>query len=941
MLRALLVAGLLPASAHALGFGDIRLNSALNSPLNAEIDITASADELATLSAGIAGRDTFSRNGLDYPALLATAKVSVERAADGHSLLRVRTPDPVTEPFLTMLIEVSHAHGRLVREYTVLLDPPVLASQASAAPVSAPVVSPAAAASSGSTSTNTSNSSAAGAASAATAVTAGSGNAGPTYQVHRGDTLNNIASRLYPGSDRRSALVALYQANPSAFEGNMNVLRSGAMLTVPSAAAVSAIGPSAASAEVAQQTRAWSGAGRLRLVPPSSDAGSAAGATGASRSGNGAEVSALQQKVQSLEQQLQESKRLLDVRNAELAAIQNRSGQKTPSAATPPATTPVPAPVAPPAAKTPETSTASSPPPVEVVTPPAAEAPAPPKPKPLPHIVPEAPAASGSIVDTLVDNWKALLGGLLVLGLGAFGFLRWQKSRAESSGASDFDRPVTESFQPTESTSQTLPFRVLPDERSDAILVEETGSHSKPNIPSVAPSVRVGAAGAPKSSTSGIFESVGATQTQTAMSMDQGDSLAEADFHMAYGLYDQAAELVKQAITREPARRDLKVKLLEVYFVWGNKDEFLAQARDLAATRGESAPGEWEKILIMGRQIAAGDPLFAGDEKSSSLGAGGIDLNLEGGHNRVDFNVLGEPTMTDVSSDSVDLDFGAATDNAGDAAQANTASSGVDFVFEDPEQQSGTATVAQQSFEQPTTRLPRPDNAPTAEATVMMSDPEGPTAEMPELPAGDHGTIRQKLDAATALLSVGAPGEQTAELAIDDLGLDIGTMDVPTVHETTVSDQLALSMVLDAGGANADTAERTALTDIGSSGEHLADMTSVIAIEPTMTQMMLTQERTNEVLSLDDEGEATADVGNKPPNGATTDQTASMRALTPPLDSDEPPTMSEVGTKLDLARAYMDMGDPEGARSILDEVIHEGSASQKQEARRLMDSLPG
>ncbi|HEU4530681.1 MAG TPA: FimV/HubP family polar landmark protein, partial [Steroidobacteraceae bacterium] len=55
----------------------------------------------------------------------------------------------------------------------------------------------------------------------------------------------------------------------------------------------------------------------------------------------------------------------------------------------------------------------------------------------------------------------------------------------------------------------------------------------------------------------------------------------------------------------------------------------------------------------------------------------------------------------------------------------------------------------------------------------------------------------------------------------------------------------------------------------------------------------------------------------------------------------EPVTMSEVGTKLDLARAYMDMGDPEGARSILDEVLQEGSATQKQEAQRLIDSLPG
>ncbi len=91
----------------------------------------------------------------------------------------------------------------------------------------------------------------------------------------------------------------------------------------------------------------------------------------------------------------------------------------------------------------------------------------------------------------------------------------------------------------------------------------------------------------------------------------QSDPLAEADFHMAYGLYDQAADLVKLAIQREPARRDLKLKLLEVFFVWGNKDQFLQSARELADTRDASAPGEWEKVVIMGKQLAPDDALFS------------------------------------------------------------------------------------------------------------------------------------------------------------------------------------------------------------------------------------------------------------------------------------------------------------------------------------------
>src|SRR6185295_19976636 len=99
--------------------------------------------------------------------------------------------------------------------------------------------------------------------------------------------------------------------------------------------------------------------------------------------------------------------------------------------------------------------------------------------------------------------------------------------------------------------------------------------------------------------------------SESAVRFDQQDALAEADFHMAYGLYDQAADLVKIAIEREPQRRDLKLKLLEVFFVWGNKEQFLTMARELFESRGSAEAGEWEKIVIMGKQIAPEDPLFA------------------------------------------------------------------------------------------------------------------------------------------------------------------------------------------------------------------------------------------------------------------------------------------------------------------------------------------
>src|SRR5258706_509016 len=124
VVRLIVLAGLLPAAAMALGLGDIHLKSALNAPLDAEIELTATADELTGLKVTLASRDSFARYGLDYPAYLNTVTLVPAKGTDGRDVLRVHSTDVVTEPFATLLIEASWARGRLVREYTVLLDPP-------------------------------------------------------------------------------------------------------------------------------------------------------------------------------------------------------------------------------------------------------------------------------------------------------------------------------------------------------------------------------------------------------------------------------------------------------------------------------------------------------------------------------------------------------------------------------------------------------------------------------------------------------------------------------------------------------------------------------------------------------------------------------------------------------------------------------------------------
>jgi pilus assembly protein FimV len=170
-------------------------------------------------------------------------------------------------------------------------------------------------------------------------------------------------------------------------------------------------------------------------------------------------------------------------------------------------------------------------------------------------------------------------------------------------------------------------------------------------------------------------------------------------------------------------------------------------------------------------------------------------------------------------------------------------------------------------------------------------------------------------------------------MAIDDLGLDIGGFDGPpdvqddATIETTGPDETTRIVQRD---------ETTRLMPKSAGSRN--DETGITRVSAADRTAMLAQLDVGGAADIDlDVGRASDDA-----DSPTTASTVRLSSTDLPQLSDlEPVTMSEVGTKLDLARAYMDMGDPDGARNILQEVLTEGSASQKQEARRLIDSLPG
>jgi pilus assembly protein FimV len=1062
---------LIPSLSWGLGLGEIHLKSALNEPMNAEIDlIAAGPEELSALRAALAPKDAFTRYGIDRPPFLSTMTFKVAKSKDGRDVLQVRSTESIPEPFVTFLVEVNWARGRLMREYTVLLDPPVYTpgerassaapvaaattaptppapARAKAAPVAAspaptdttatpetatPVTPPQRSARSGrSARATTVGSAAASKPAASTTSSESSALSTPaltegTYRVAQGDTLTKIARSLHATTrgDIDQAMIAMYRANPEAFGGNINILRRGAVLRVPGGDEIAALNQSEATGEVRRQMDAWRGSssatpsGHLRLVTP----GAGSGTSTSSDSASSGEAQALKGRVKDLEGQLADAHRLLDLKNNELSELQRKlSAQATPNPTPPPtqiAATPKPVPVPTPVPTPAETK--PSPPESTALTPtplpaPAETAATPPPPAPVPAPKPvlakkPPPAESGSLIDWLEQNWWLPAAVIVVLFAG-LAFNSWRRRQA-SSGGSGGDFPGMDSTDINEFRDPSA--RIASNRGADdSFVVEESGEHRMPEFNQ--PAERFG-------ETTSDLKADDTMSSESAVNLDQGDPLAEADFHMAYGLYDQAADLVRIALEREPDRRDLRLKLLEIYFVWGNKEAFLQTAKGLEATRDRAPAGEWDKIVIMGKQICPDEPLFT-STTGSGRGAGAlVDLNLEGGENRVDIDLFGDPE----GERSIDQTIAKDSDDTATTGESPGLhpSADLDFTLDHAERGADTS---------PTREMPAPPrDEPTVESELMNFS-DAPTAESPTLKPTDlRDRISSKLDKVSQ-------ADQTAELSIDDLGLDLDHLDgasvsIPRLEETDHPsdaptmvaglDEKSRRMMAEAASRTRDKdltelereLEASFVADLGSDHEEIK--TAVLGPESAPTVQMprgtsqdpaatsrfkspeysdvrdperpdvdstsklralhsdsidLDLDRLANALGSGDtveqpraEDEAFSsevfeasqknrkvdlDVGDAL-NGSEAAATNKLKAVSTqstskikteelPLPELEPVTMSEVGTKLDLARAYMDMGDPEGARSILEEVVSEGSASQKQEAQRLIENLPG
>ncbi len=830
---------LVSASAFALGLGEIEIKSRLNQALSASIPITSSSlAELNSATVRLASNEDFDRAGIDRTDFLSSLEFEIK----GDQVF-VSSQQPAREPFVSFLVEVRWSGGRLLREYTVLLDPPEFAQPAKAREKSAEpdraVAEPALAEPSVMRPAKDD----------ARASSADVQSYGP---VQRKETLWSIASKLRPRGDISMDQMqwAIYQANRAAFEGGLTGLRSGVTLKIPSEDEIRST-----SAQDARAKVRGSRAQAAKKPEPTRKTAEAveAKAEPAPATTQGPEAKPVQEPapVQAAPAPAQSTVPAAATPAAPAApapAAPAPTAAPAAPAAVAPATTvapvatqsaaPVAAPVAPvavapaptvapvaaPAASkamvdeepasaptpvpTPSTEAAATPAPAADASPPVAVvAPAPP-PQPSVPAQDEIPEAG------ILQDLLPAIAGIVLLGAGVVFFLFWKRRRAAvrlepvtsvaavpkfdpSAVAANLSAKTVVAEPPVKSAKERLEevTQVTESPLSNTAAMESTLANTQARetaqtlVQTIAqePEIARTAGGTPRKVDFDVTAQFAAETVQ--INLDANDPLAEADFHLAYGLYDEAALLLKQAADKHPERIELRTKLAEVYFAAGKADEFRKTAEGLK----NRLPGaQWSKVAIMGQQLCPDAAVFKD--------AGGAAIA------------------------DIDLAFDEAPAPAAAASSTPRAS---------PEKAKETETL---EFNLDDFKLP----AATAEA------PAPSLAQAENALQFDLGDLKLETPVVEA-----AP-VTTSEIKLDDLSLDQFDAAPDSASQTLVAESSA---------------------------------------------------------------------------------TVSEPALDMPTGGDE------VATKLDLARAYMDMGDTDMAKSLLGEVTQQGNAQQKGEAQGLLGRL--
>ena len=1085
-----LAGGLGSGVAQALGLGEIELQSYLNEPLDAEIVLPQSRGvNPADVFVNIASEQAYERVGLDRNQFLSKLRFQVVTRNDGSLIVNVSSREPLREPYLNFLLELTWPSGRLMREYAVLVDPPVYAEESGVQEqVSTPTVS-----TTQTTSQPTTSRSAESVRRQAQAERSlSSGYQADTFgPTGASDTLWTIASRMRPDNSvsMQQVMLAIQDLNPNAFMGNnINRLKRGEVLRVPSLDQIQSRTRAEATRLVAQQNQefqspqrtvdataaqqpepaapaaATSGGDELKLVvadetgSESSESGSAGGDSelpGGVDAGTAVAMEELESarrendelnsRVEDLQDQVQTLQRLLELKNTQLAEMQQGTGgEPTDQAA------PVDGEVAEGAADesaAPEDMAAADEA-AEGDSPVAVDA-------DMTETETEAEDAAGSAEmaesEAMVDDAD----GMADAG-----------EAAEETGVAGTEEPTDSDVAETgDETAAAAPAASEPAEAA------EPAPEPAPQAPAADkgfpgnvidaitgnPMYQIALGGGlivllllllllarrNANREKAFYEQLNSDSDEGTDSFDlsldeedqesvAGNALEEADTYIAYGRHDQAAQTLETAISREPSRTDLRLKLLGVYADTQDRGSFEKQFREIEALEDEEAlvtANELRARLEEAESMPSIDDLesqlrsdsfatsyeseVAGEEPaekqdrpdSDELLADQFDSEKEepAENEFGDFDSdLAETDLSDFDLDEFEKQEGAKPSEASEAKdEKGDKEDGPDDMIEydlsglelesDEEK---PATEGASELTEDTSELDESDDWDMSsefemdedESSELESDldsdlekeldeteedlsldleerepkqeqpaaeQKAPSEELSEPEADSEADIdsldESFLDELDAELDKVAGeedelgGSEIEESSLDDLELDVSDEDLALMEEFSDS----------ADSANPDDAEESSLDEelgledtLGEGDAEEADPEQTVEDAEDLEQQGITREL-EEPDTAGSEEEAPEEDLDLP---VASDEVSEGSPKTPAADIDESELgdeddfdflagTDEAATKLDLARAYIEMGDADGARDILEEVSLEGNEDQKAEAQDLLKNL--
>lgn len=833
--------------ASAAGLGGINIISALGQPLRAEIDIVSmDAGDKSTLTARLASAETFKNAGVDYPYNLPKLKFQIENRAGGGSYVKITSLQPVNEPFVTLLIELSWSSGKLLREYTFLLDPvdfkpeqpkvaevkpiePVLAAPVAVEPlVETPVAAEAAPVAKSAAVEPTTvpaeqtqavpepvAQEAAPVVATQDPLSKEEAIAEPTLlsqpiTVRRGDTLSKIAARIKPANvSLERMLVALYRENAGVFDAhNMNRIRAGKILNIPQGEAIHMLPQADAEEEIRVQAADWN-VYRQKLA-----AARAAAVERADKQEVAGKISTAV--VDKSVSDKEPAKEVLKLSKGEAPGDKAVGGGK--SIAKDKAIAKEEDAIAKnKALKESKERTAileknvkdlqrlaelkkgnAASAPAAAVTLSAASAPkaassvAETKPKVVPPVkVVEQP----SFVAQLLSDPIYLAGGVAVLFLlGGAGFVVVRRRR---QGGNKDD---------------------VPEEKK-----EDTGSSTG----------RIAAPVTPSPDTGDFTQSATPAAATASADSEEVDPIGEADLFLTFGRDAQAEEVLKEALKNNPNNIPVKLKLLSVYAGRKDTNSFYSYAREIKESGDESA---WGQAAAMGLELEPGNPFYGGTGS------------------------VAEGTASVAAAPAVDFDLGFGAPSAPVIPGFNTQNT---MVME----------------------------AESKEKTTILSSAELSAASATPMDFDITGTH-------PGVSSAGSSDQEaTTALNMDDLVFDV----------------TAAPSRAGAHQESASSAENAGLA-------FELDFPMDIKLEDTPAKPAVIAPD----LGL---GEISLNLGNF-------DAVPSTSTAAP---KDE--RWQEVATKLDLAKAYQEMGDAAGAKEILEEVLRDGDEQQRETAQTLLQQL--